>query len=180
MGRAARRFCSKLRFVDDARSTICRGQRFFALNVICLFLPAGWAKRRQSFGKRFVRGSTTLFACCVDKLIDQPGVEDHEFLFAPILTVDVAGKRNTDFLSRIVSAPGSKYRWRSHSPEHRTSLGDMPTNPFCSWPDRHWDPVFPLVFQTGNSPPRPRKMRPSDRPIMLSPFWSLLPSCPYT
>ena len=84
MGRAARRFCSKLRFVDDARSTICRGQRFFALNVICLFLPAGWAKRRQSFGKRFVRGGTTLFACCVDKLIDQPGVEDHEFLFAPI------------------------------------------------------------------------------------------------
>ena len=88
MGRAARRFCSKLRFVDDARSTICRGQRFFALNVICLFLPAGWAKRRQSFGKRFVRGGTTLFACCVDKLIDQPGVEDHEFLFAPIPTVD--------------------------------------------------------------------------------------------
>ena len=63
---------NKLGFVDDARSTICRGQRFFALNVICLFLPAGWAKRRQSFGKRFVRGGTTLFACCVDKLIDQP------------------------------------------------------------------------------------------------------------
>jgi hypothetical protein len=35
-----------------------------------------------------VRGSTALFACCVDKLIDQPGVEDHKFLFAPILTVD--------------------------------------------------------------------------------------------
>jgi hypothetical protein len=79
---------NKLGFVDDVRSTICCGQRFFTLNVICLFLPAGWAKRRQSFGKRFVRGSTTLFARCVDKLIDQPGVEDHKFLFVPILTVD--------------------------------------------------------------------------------------------
>jgi hypothetical protein len=97
MGRDARRFCSKLRFVDDARSTICRGQRFFALNVICLFLPAGWAKRRQSFGKRFVRGGTTLFACCVDKLIDQPGVEDHKFLFAPILTVDSQANEKPTF-----------------------------------------------------------------------------------
>jgi hypothetical protein len=60
----------------------------FYPNVLCLFLPAGWARRRQSFGKRLVRGSTALFACCVDKLIDQPGVEDHKFLFAPILTVE--------------------------------------------------------------------------------------------
>src|SRR3984893_11147661 len=89
MGCAARRFCSKLRFVDDARCTTCRGQRFFTPNVICLFLPAGWAKRHQSFGKRFVRGSTALFACSVDELIDQPGVEDHKFLFAPLLTVDL-------------------------------------------------------------------------------------------
>ena len=88
---------NKLGFVDDVRSTICRGQRFFALNVICLFLPAGWAKRRQSFGKRFVRGSTTLFACCIDKLIDQPGVEDHKFLFAPILTVDSQANEKPTF-----------------------------------------------------------------------------------
>ena len=60
MGRAAR-------LTFNARSTTCRGQRFFTPNAICLFLPAGWAKRLQSYGKSLVRGSTTLFACCVDK-----------------------------------------------------------------------------------------------------------------
>lgn len=78
----------------------------FYPNVICLFLPAGWAKRRQSLGKGLVRGSTTLFACCVDKLIDQPGVEDHKFLFAPILTVDSQANEKPTFWAELFQRRG--------------------------------------------------------------------------
>ena len=51
MGRAARRFCSKLRFVDDAGSTICRSQRFFTQMSFVYFFPLGGLTAAKASGK---------------------------------------------------------------------------------------------------------------------------------
>src|SRR3984893_11470559 len=72
-------------WVDRHPSGDCvqQGQRFFTQMSFVYFFPLGGLNPRKGSGKKWVRASLTLLVCCVEKLIDQPGVKTTNLSLRP-------------------------------------------------------------------------------------------------